>query len=349
MSHSLFIYFVFYCILYVHNSSYSEGCHDDINKVIWLLAAWGKDNEGEIFSNATSTFVDKPNVLANYAASEWANTFGIGTAQEKKRWSKIVLALEQAWVGPLRINAVINSTINATFELTRNMTVAAVRSWRLQQLRYRAIFDALVQIREIHHYNVYSSVMDGLRIARRDKTENASLAIQSALAELSKIQPNQRRIQGVGLSFDMSNILINKYEAGLYAELRMLAGMLFVGPAAMQLSVNSFFAEYTIRAANLDTALLPLSNAPFLQFQLYNIQNNKSMTEAERWMAISALVDWTDPGPGGFYDNLGDVSGVVDAAPHLSYPAGLFDFTINMHVLMNLLFHSCGLFCVGYI
>eukprot|EP00040_Diaphanoeca_grandis_P033721 m.206931 g.206931 ORF g.206931 m.206931 type:complete len:51 (-) comp32974_c0_seq8:768-920(-) len=40
----------------------------------------------------------------------------------------------------------------------------------------------------------------------------------------------------------------------------------------MQLSVIKFFAEYTVRGANLDTLELPLNNAPYLLVQFDNIR-----------------------------------------------------------------------------
>merc|ERR1711972_77213 len=86
-------------------------------------------------------------------------------------------------------------------------------------------------------------------------------------------------------------------------QLHSLAGQLFHS-IRMQLSVNRFFAEYTVRGANLDTVNLPLSNAPWLLDQLTRIQ--RMSTVGEQWDAVRNLTDFTNPGPGGFYDDLGD-------------------------------------------
>ena len=50
---------------------------------------------------------------------------------------------------------------------------------------------------------------------------------------------------------------------GLHAQVHVLAGQLFMS-IHMQLSVLQYYAEYTVRGANLDTLDLPLNNAPFL-------------------------------------------------------------------------------------
>eukprot|EP00040_Diaphanoeca_grandis_P033718 m.207120 g.207120 ORF g.207120 m.207120 type:complete len:149 (-) comp32974_c0_seq48:88-534(-) len=81
----------------------------------------------------------------------------------------------------------------------------------------------------------------------------------------------------------------------------------------MQLSVIKFFAEYTVRGANLDTLELPLNNAPYLLVQFDNI---RAMPTSQQWAALQQLAHWTDIGEGDFYDDLGD----VDNQPHLVVP-----------------------------
>jgi hypothetical protein len=78
----------------------------------------------------------------------------------------------------------------------------------------------------------------------------------------------------------------------------------------MQLSVERYGALRG-RGNNLDTIDAPLNNRLWLEDQFEAIR--KLDTEVSRLERIQALVNWTDPGPGGFYDDLGDPS----AQPHL--------------------------------
>ena len=79
----------------------------------------------------------------------------------------------------------------------------------------------------------------------------------------------------------------------------------------MQLSVERHRAIAPDRGATLDTIDLPLNNRLWLtgRFRAIRIQGD----EASRLAAIREIVNWTDPGPGGFYDDLGDLT----RQPHL--------------------------------
>jgi hypothetical protein len=79
----------------------------------------------------------------------------------------------------------------------------------------------------------------------------------------------------------------------------------------MQLSVEKYKAISVGRGANLDTVDHPLNNRHWLTSRLDEIGNMP--TEEERLTAIGAIVNWDNPGPGGFYDDLGNLS----RQPHL--------------------------------
>src|SRR5262249_2661956 len=79
----------------------------------------------------------------------------------------------------------------------------------------------------------------------------------------------------------------------------------------MQLAVELYQGEAVTRAANLDTLDAPLNDAPWLRQQFAEIRKLSSYDA--RYKAIADILDRTDPGPGGFYDSLGDLS----RQPHL--------------------------------
>src|SRR5262249_14134874 len=79
----------------------------------------------------------------------------------------------------------------------------------------------------------------------------------------------------------------------------------------MQLSVPRYKAIGVGRGANLDTIDVPLNNRLWLEGRFAELR--KLEREADRLRGIEALLNRADPGPGGFYDELGDPS----RSPHL--------------------------------
>src|SRR4029077_10492167 len=79
----------------------------------------------------------------------------------------------------------------------------------------------------------------------------------------------------------------------------------------MQLSVERYQAISVGRGATLDTLDMPLNNRLWLKQRFAELRQLPA--EAERLKGIDGIVNWTDPGPGGFYDDLGDPS----RQPHL--------------------------------
>jgi hypothetical protein len=72
----------------------------------------------------------------------------------------------------------------------------------------------------------------------------------------------------------------------------------------MQLSVPRYAAIDAGRGANLDLIDRPITNADWLRKRFAEIRLLDNETARRR--GIDEIVSWTDPGPGGFYDDLGD-------------------------------------------
>jgi hypothetical protein len=92
----------------------------------------------------------------------------------------------------------------------------------------------------------------------------------------------------------------------------------------MQLSVSRHQAIGVDRGASLDTADYPLNNRRWLMEQFEGVRRLKS--EVERLQAIERIVNWTNPGPGGFYDDTGNIARqphVVRGLPFSEDPASL--------------------------
>lgn len=84
----------------------------------------------------------------------------------------------------------------------------------------------------------------------------------------------------------------------------------------MQLAVERYRGEAVVRGTNLDTLDYPVSDAPWLLNRISEIMREPDT--AKQLAAIGALLRRTDPGPGGFYDDLGNVAN----RPHLDLGEG---------------------------
>ena len=71
----------------------------------------------------------------------------------------------------------------------------------------------------------------------------------------------------------------------------------------MQLSVEKYKASAVDRGACLDTLDVPLNNRLWLEHRFAEIR--KLASETEKLAAINEILQWTNAGPGGFYDDLG--------------------------------------------
>jgi hypothetical protein len=74
----------------------------------------------------------------------------------------------------------------------------------------------------------------------------------------------------------------------------------------MQLSVPRYGAIALGRGANLDAIDFALNNRVWLKNRFQEIRSLKS--ESERLDKINEILHWTDAGPGGYYDDLGNLT-----------------------------------------
>jgi hypothetical protein len=192
-----------------------------------------------------------------------------------------LLALEQNWRGPLLTNSSVETTLAQFRALEQSATPAMLANWRFQQALYRAYYDAYVRSRLIFETNLEDRALGYLRIARR---LGSNLAMEQASTVLDQA-------------------VLKPPAADLRARVFELAEALFQS-IRMQLSVSRYKAISVGRGATLDTIDMPLNNRAWLKMRFESIR--QLATEEARLKAIDAIVDWSDPGPGGFYDDLGN-------------------------------------------
>jgi hypothetical protein len=204
-----------------------------------------------------------------------------------------LLALERNWRGPLLTNSAVEETLAQFQELERRASPQQKLNWRFQQALYRAYYDAYLRTRLIDETARERRAMEYLSAALPANPLPAITAAQASLA----VDP------------------LSRAGAGLRARVFELAEALFQS-VHMQLSVPRYAAIDVGRGANLDLIDRPITNAPWLDQRLSAIRSLD--TAAARQNAINEILNWTNPGPGGFYDDLGDPAN----RPHLEPGVG---------------------------
>jgi hypothetical protein len=248
--------------------TYSEGCNDDVNKIIWTALGWDPD-------------ADVTDVLRQYSRYFIGEPHGDDFAQA-------LLALERNWQGPLLTNAGVMTTLQQVQTLEKTVTPQVLLNWRLQQVVYRAYYDAYLRTRLIYETDLEERAMDALR---RAEETGSLVALDQAEAILDRAVT-----QRVGE--DLRARVFEMAEA-LYQSIRM------------QLSVPRYKAIDAGRGANLDLIDRALNNRNWLKQRFAEVRGLKS--ERERLKEIDEIVNWTNPGPGGYYDDLGNST----QRPHL--------------------------------
>jgi len=198
-----------------------------------------------------------------------------------------ILALERNWRGKLIANDGVYTTL-AQFQDMERLASPAVRgNWRFQMALYRAYYDATIRARLIAETAQEDAALAVLRRARELGSTAALEAAGAILAPASASAAAGWRAR----TFELAE--------GLFQSIRL------------QLSVPKYQAIGIRRGANLDLIDFPLNNGPWLQSQFATVRS--AATEPERLRAIDEILNWTNPGPGGFYDDLGNLT----AQPHL--------------------------------
>jgi hypothetical protein len=248
--------------------AYSEGCNDDVNKIVWSGLGWNQN-------------ADVMEILRDYSRYFIGSNFTDGFANG-------LMALERNWRGPVLTNGGITSTLQQFQAMERGATPQQLLNWRFQQALYRAYYDAYVKARLTYEKSLEEQAMCKLREA---KLAGSFIAMDQAEQILNRATLERTATDLRARIFELAE--------ALYQSIRM------------QLSVERYKAQSIGRGANLDTVDLPLNNGPWLKEQFAEIR--KITSEADRVKRIDELVNWTNPGPGGFYDDLGNPS----MQPHL--------------------------------
>ncbi len=247
--------------------SYSDGCHDDVNKMIWNLLGVDPD-------------ADPRETLIDYARFFFGPDIAEAAADG-------IMAFEKDWVGPLATNPNVDSTLALWGQLEKRKP-RLKDNWRWQLCLLRANYDAYIRHRQMYETQLEDEANAGMAQARKIGAE-AAMSAARAILRKAETQPCRKDLR---------------------ARVDQLCQVLF-DSIKLQTSVKRFHASESERGCVLDFVDYPLNNRWWLEDEFDAIR--KLPTEQEKVARLDVLAHWEHPGPGSYYDDIGDLA----KSPHL--------------------------------
>ncbi|MBI3119496.1 MAG: hypothetical protein HYZ00_12455, partial [Candidatus Hydrogenedentes bacterium] len=228
-----------------------------------------------------------PNVNVEEVVQDYARVFfGEAVADDVAQG---LLALEQAMMKPMAENAEADSVLALWKQIGKKGGPDVRRSWRYQMYLFRATFDAYIHARLLADLEYEAQAYTELRRAPQIGAAPAIKAAQVALAQADMVRVRPE------LRFNLEQM-----------------GLTLLKSCGLQLSMDEpYRARNPERGALLDKLDRPLNDRPWLELQFQNIL--KEQDAGEQLRRLLEIVNWEDPGPGGFYDDLGNTR----KQPHL--------------------------------
>ena len=192
-----------------------------------------------------------------------------------------IMALEQNFKGNLIANTNVTRTYLQWKSIEESLPGKDVSNYRFQLALIRACYDEYIYRRLIHERAMESNALELLSAAK----EQGSLTVLSAAKTKLMTKPESDYIQKLRQKcFD-------------------LADSLFVNIGS-QLTVDKHSAQNG-RGNFMDYIDAPLNNSLWLSDQIERI--SELANEQDRLARIHEVLNRTNPGPGGFYDNFGTI------------------------------------------
>jgi len=193
-----------------------------------------------------------------------------------------IMAQESNWEGPLAANAQVEVTFRQWRRLEKEVPERVNNNYRFQMCLMRAYYDAYVRRRLVYETELEMRATDVLRSAGQS----------GALEAIERAGEILRKAKSEPVAADYKK-RCEQLADSLYEKI------------GSQTTVGKHGASHRTRGAFMDGIDEPLNNAAWLYSQFEDIRKTES--EAERLEAIDRVINRTNPGPGGFYDNMGAV------------------------------------------
>jgi hypothetical protein len=208
------------------------------------------------------------------------------------RVADAILALEKNWRGP----AVDNGAVEATWQTWHALEAEApelAANWRWQMCLLRSNYDALVRRRLIAE----SRLEERANRAMADASRSGSAAAMERAAAI------------------LRQAVTHPESPALRTRVEQLCENLFHS-IGIQTSMTKYYTSNWQHGAVLDYIDIPLNNRWWLEDEFKKVSAMPS--EAEKVRRLEALARWEHPGPGSYYDDLGNIG----KSPHVQWSAG---------------------------
>jgi hypothetical protein len=193
-----------------------------------------------------------------------------------------ILALEQNWYGPLLDHTAVEETLS-TWQALESQAPQLKGNWRWQMCLLRA------------HYDAYTRS----RLIREEELEKEANVI---LAQAAMRGPNNVIAEALTI---LNEAETNPVRPDLRQRVITLCDELFHS-IGLQTSVKKYDAIGEERGAVLDFLDYPLNNRWWLEDEFQKIK--KLDSEDAKSRGLAELAQWENPGPGGFYDVVGNIA-----------------------------------------
>jgi hypothetical protein len=193
-----------------------------------------------------------------------------------------ILALEKNWEGPLAENGGVDAALTLWQQLER--AAPELRdNWRWQLCLLRAYYDAFTRHRLIYESALEQKANQALADAPARGADAAMAAALSVLQRATSAPVNREW-----------RARIDKLCADLFKSIKL------------QTSVPLYHASGHERGAVLDFVDHPLNNRWWLEDEFTRIR--KLTSESEKLKALDSIRVWENPGPGSYYDEVGNIA-----------------------------------------
>ena len=247
--------------------TYSEGCNDDVNKIVWSALGWDPD-------------ADVLDVLRQYGR------YLIGLGDRRRRRLCPGALRPGAELARAALDQRLGRDDARSSSASMERSVTRRRCWRTGGSSRRSI--APITTPYVRSRLIYETDLEEQALATAARARATRVAGGDG--------PGRER-SSTGRSPSRSPPICGR-------RVFELAEALFQS-IRMQLSVPRYKAIAVGRGATLDTIDVPLNNRIWLKQRFAAIRDARAARKRGS-REIDAIVNWTNPGPGGFYDDLGD-------------------------------------------
>jgi len=164
--------------------TYSEGCNDDFNKVLWSCLGWD------------------PSMTAEQITREYSRYFI--SNKDEQEFARGLLELEKDWVGKLSTNTAVDQTLLLFQALEKQATPQEKLNWRFQEGLYRAYYDGYTRARLLYETKLEQEALAVLKTAAQ---AGALAAVDQAQKILDKAVTDRVAIELRARVFELAEAL----------------------------------------------------------------------------------------------------------------------------------------------